>query len=1062
MGSCASTSSVQEVKTAECRATGGPPARDKSNPPSACDEADNSEAGVPVAGAAPVNGWQDDDSTHCPGDARVLPAPCHEEPSLDTDESPLLSIPELTEEDNCLVGKPAAAPPPPTAAALTPSPAAAPALTAHAEQQQQRRSSSGSGSGSGSGSDGGVLGRPSPLQDSALSTSLPQTAERWQHPLVTIFLDSEHEEGEENGTIPLAIEECDTQRFFHGVKALEMLTDCTFFKGMCEGKHDTGSYKAKQQFRFWEHLHIPPHLALPLLARIKHCVDSIVFYLLRESLTAMHGCQVTCRTGVVQVLDEHGQASTEKVNVDELASNIVAIVNTSISMLERSKPLSKCRLTSSTTSTSTSHTSPPTLPSTDSKKKLKEERKPMSHAHLKKFVTNALYLLKYLAYGSALLSPNVPYLSYSNHPPVSHGDLEGMARAPRCSEEEPEAARPADTSASMILGRGMSLPPIRRVGHSASMRTAASAGRRASAEGDVELLPKHFYCFSVSALLTQCMRASQFVNPAEGMMGGRDVSEGLLAMYGVCKNLGLLVAKAPGVKVKVDAASSGWFATLPLYLLAPSVKADLLYLSCCESQFRLNVCVMRHRILDDVRQEVFRKSSWQGVSHRALHTVERWGGRRKQECGGFEAASSAGFWKISPMFRDEGARIERGEGHGPRKELFDLLADQTWAKYRHPLSLNKRCTATLHEGSAAVQLHWITKRCATEIPAWSKLSFGDSNDSFTSEVQSVEKTESCLWTVRLVNAATFSMKNVGVSLAARSDPLLLKEGVCTWFSQEEEYALDAEITEEQETRLQSWGLLGWMASQALGNGVSFNLGLPVVFYKLLLMWPKYNEEELLAGLKHTHFDLELTLEKIKALPEATFRDLLTAEGLGTMTVDEYVQQYVRDQLRNQIYPRMSAFVVGFRGSGVADLPVFASLRADELRLIIQGRSDDGLSNFYFRKEFIVTSPSEMFECQHNKIFQEILWEVVDGGFGAPTAQLQVCGTARLSKKREQKGTTERDLSHHATPHAGRAQARIPPVRHRSHLPPFPPAARAPRDLSPLHLFHRTRVLGMVC
>eukprot|EP01061_Rhynchopus_euleeides_P001461 TRINITY_DN11034_c0_g2_i1.p1 TRINITY_DN11034_c0_g2~~TRINITY_DN11034_c0_g2_i1.p1 ORF type:complete len:784 (+),score=214.76 TRINITY_DN11034_c0_g2_i1:3-2354(+) len=502
------------------------------------------------------------------------------------------------------------------------------------------------------------------------------------------------------------------------------------------------------------------------------------------------------------------------------------------------------------------------------------------------------------------------------------------------------------------------------------------------------------------------------------MLGDRALTASLVSAHDVLSRLGVVLGRSTWEKYPSCTASCSrpadacteWFQNLPLFAIGPAVKSDLLYVCSSVAQRKLPLTNLRRPyILEDASGFVQKAGAWGGLratdflkepppslsSQLALLGGPVRGSLVQQHSRASQStAASRGldedlgsFWKMFPTFSDTDGLPEQGEGHGPRKELFDLCAEAALSPWRRAVNISKKCrSAEVTEGSPVLTLHWAGEHLIVPVPQWCRLTIRgpSASEEFVAEVQSVEQ-KKLLFTVRLTEPAPFTSKQVTVGLSLRGCPLFVKgDEQHSWFNKDEELGTTPyeKLSEKHQRTLQQYGCLGWLAGQTFGNGVPLNFGLPPIFFELLRIWPEY-DPSLEKGLGTTHVDLMATVDAIRKVPKDVFVEMLEAEGHSpNLSLDAYVSQYVKDAVFDSVFNQMSAFVSGFRSTKVVDYPVFQSLRAAELQLLLQGRVDDGTSDFSFSNEFIISHPEELRESVHNRIFKDVLWEVLEGGFGA--------------------------------------------------------------------------------
>eukprot|EP01059_Diplonema_ambulator_P005080 TRINITY_DN14800_c0_g1_i3.p1 TRINITY_DN14800_c0_g1~~TRINITY_DN14800_c0_g1_i3.p1 ORF type:complete len:918 (+),score=143.44 TRINITY_DN14800_c0_g1_i3:62-2815(+) len=484
-----------------------------------------------------------------------------------------------------------------------------------------------------------------------------------------------------------------------------------------------------------------------------------------------------------------------------------------------------------------------------------------------------------------------------------------------------------------------------------------------------------FYVKSINKLFT-CMR-NTLVVPSAGSMSKYQLEAGLEHLEAILRCVGIIPGLEPASPK--SSAASEWFSSLPMYALDPITKGSLLYIICNEDQRRLSLNpIRRHAVLSDALALVKTSGYWTPAPKKMYgpNATAQWSGKRTD------------FLKFFPAFEGPDGVIEYGEGHGPRKEFFDLAAEALTSAWGPDIDLSKKCTGELVKGSKTVML---VVNCDKEvvIPAWSVLVFAlpDLRENFEAEVVKTERNEETL-KITLSTEAPVSSTSPSIALRLRASPIFQGDSTGYWFRETESLgqAPSQTLTPSQLQILDTCGLAGWLLSQCLGNGVTMNLGLPVVFYKMLKKWPDWDPSAV--PLSELSPDLYSSLEAIKNLPERDYREVLEVDGLpGNLTREEYIRRRVQDHVKNDIHNQMTAFTHGFFSTGLKDVGVFNACRPEELRLVLQGRGDDGVSDFDFHEEFHILESQDFREGDHNLVFKDILWKVIEGGLGAPRDQV---------------------------------------------------------------------------
>ena len=510
------------------------------------------------------------------------------------------------------------------------------------------------------------------------------------------------------------------------------------------------------------------------------------------------------------------------------------------------------------------------------------------------------------------------------------------------------------------------------------------------------MLPSNFYVSSINHLM-EAMRIS-LVLPSAGLLSQRQLEDGMSEMYELLLLFGVVV-EPPSSHIGNSTRSDPsiqypWIGTLPLLLFTATTKSSLLYIVSLFSQQRVSLNPLRrHLILKDAQNLLRMQSLWSGVP-KTLFSGNNLA---------FNIQTSDGkgnkFFRLFPVFAGRGSNsVEHGEGHGPRKEFYDLCASLLTSSYSPENNLQNKYHAELSEGSRTIivsdEPHYDSSdedvELATAIPVWSLMLMTDSETSFEAELVQKPTIVDGKYHFVLSKPAPFSGKSIPVAVKTRNCSLFYSQSVSegVWFHEiDPTLGTTTRPTQEQLSILQDYAFAGFLLGHAICNGVSMSFGLPVLFFKLLSCWPckpKLEDTKLLSEALHE------SLVKILSMKDGEFKNLMSLEETPELTRSQYVDQKVDSLLYSGIKNQMTALVWGFRKTGIQTDQIFKSCTPNELQLIIQGRADDGISDFSVRDEYKVIEAEEFSDHSYNKIFADILWQVIDSGFGAEPEDVVCC------------------------------------------------------------------------
>eukprot|EP01010_Urceolus_cornutus_P002420 NODE_30_length_3033_cov_260.696716_g26_i0.p1 GENE.NODE_30_length_3033_cov_260.696716_g26_i0~~NODE_30_length_3033_cov_260.696716_g26_i0.p1 ORF type:complete len:901 (+),score=200.60 NODE_30_length_3033_cov_260.696716_g26_i0:163-2865(+) len=373
------------------------------------------------------------------------------------------------------------------------------------------------------------------------------------------------------------------------------------------------------------------------------------------------------------------------------------------------------------------------------------------------------------------------------------------------------------------------------------------------------------------------------------------------------------------------------------------------------------------------------------------------------------------FFKMFPFFHLEGGdsdkAVERGEGHGPRKEFFDLAAEelmQEWGPVRDApgtvahVTVNESVVIIAGCATNSAFLTLGTKavlRCQgqeafsgviTDISRPSRKSL-DALDSLEGQLSS-SNTNLATFSFRLAAIATFTGKAIFAYQLAKV-PLFKRTSDYCWFNPAIPHfaeggggspATENSSTDQSAHRhyRETFALAGWLAAQAITNGVSLPVPLPVAFFKYLL----YDSETFTpsdADILELDSSMGRTIERIKQMNDVEFQAMLELEEADkNMSKDRWIKEKMSEIFNAEgVSQQMGWFRSAFHSTGILRSIVYHTLFPEDLQTVVVGRPDDGLSDFNLATEFRIVADSEFSRYPHNKLFLDTLvTDVLDKRF----------------------------------------------------------------------------------
>eukprot|EP01062_Namystynia_karyoxenos_P062530 TRINITY_DN55428_c0_g1_i1.p1 TRINITY_DN55428_c0_g1~~TRINITY_DN55428_c0_g1_i1.p1 ORF type:complete len:897 (+),score=278.20 TRINITY_DN55428_c0_g1_i1:81-2771(+) len=478
--------------------------------------------------------------------------------------------------------------------------------------------------------------------------------------------------------------------------------------------------------------------------------------------------------------------------------------------------------------------------------------------------------------------------------------------------------------------------------------------------------PSAFYLSSVNHVVG--VIDGTIVRPHIGTESPEETVQGIRALVPILSCFGVLLSTSQPMIDDDDALS--WMRYLPFFAFDAATKGLLLYVSAtvigCKRLSATALC--RQTPLDGLM--------------RAARAAGVFNGHGEGGAGGGCLA------RLTPQFAGES-----GEGHGPRKELFDLLGHELQSEWGPEVASDTfGATASLQEGSAHVLVSFPADRLPPAgLGPGCQLLFRSLADAFDHEYIRIDDTLELVChqvdaegdgALRLrcdkispvtVDGRTFGLRPPAVP-CFRAD----RASHAVWLNTAIPELAEGRSGSERERWLDRYAFVGWLLTAAIANGVAIPLGLPPVFFAMLKDWPQYQpREHHLASLGGGEGG---QLRRIRSMSGSDYAELLRLHQLPAATSrEEYVRQLAAEILDTQIRPQVDAIAASFDASFLRTALPFRHCSPDELRSIVCGRRDDGLGDFNLRCEFRVAVDSEFRRFPHNEVLLDVLWDVIDSG-----------------------------------------------------------------------------------
>jgi hypothetical protein len=169
---------------------------------------------------------------------------------------------------------------------------------------------------------------------------------------------------------------------------------------------------------------------------------------------------------------------------------------------------------------------------------------------------------------------------------------------------------------------------------------------------------------------------------------------------------------------------------------------------------------------------------------------------------------------------------------------------------------------------------------------------------------------------------------------------------------------------------------GWLAVQAIANGVVLPLPLPATFFRFLLDPKKYRITE--AEIQDLDPNTVRNINRVRSMAPAEFKGMLEYEELDPkLSKEDWIQQTLTDIfMSDTVKDAMEHFRSAFFSSGLRRSTIFPQLQPEDLQAIIVGRLDDGVADFDLEAEFRILPESDFTRFPHNEVFLKTIFEVI--------------------------------------------------------------------------------------
>jgi hypothetical protein len=465
-----------------------------------------------------------------------------------------------------------------------------------------------------------------------------------------------------------------------------------------------------------------------------------------------------------------------------------------------------------------------------------------------------------------------------------------------------------------------------------------------------------------------------------------------------------------------------WINLLPVFALSESSMQGLTYLyAVVAGQQRVVLQpIMRASVLAHVAQAL-----QTNPATRELHRYTMGADGSK-----FTPPSSH---KAFPLFATEGIGLESGEGHGPRKELFDSIGVDLTATRGPAMDLTSAVSVTILSGlkelsstriangqvasavgGAVCLLTWrqsklvrrfnqgdtLTATMALQ-PAGRPSIHGSSQPSpnavsecweVQKEIEAVAPNE----TILLLVAPTRLPQGYRLqSLLAfqKREPLFVHENAeqHAWFN--------PSLSDRNEALPGQLWAAGWALANAIPNGLMLSAPLPPLLFYFLRLFD-ISEMSFPSDVRHAiveRMDLNMLnllkpslsaqAKQVQDLSLGDFAELVGAEGMDPRSTSraQYIQEtivkgsvFCCDGSPDTTMKHIESFCRGYFSSSAAACPalLFSGSTKRLLRYLC-APVDDGSQDFSFQEHFRLVEAAEFTQFPHSRVFRELFFQSLE-------------------------------------------------------------------------------------
>eukprot|EP00760_Papus_ankaliazontas_P014707 PhM_4_TR16134/c1_g1_i3/m.88200/K10587/UBE3A, E6AP; ubiquitin-protein ligase E3 A len=345
-----------------------------------------------------------------------------------------------------------------------------------------------------------------------------------------------------------------------------------------------------------------------------------------------------------------------------------------------------------------------------------------------------------------------------------------------------------------------------------------------------------------------------------------------------------------------------------------------------------------------------------------------------QEQGIFHASDT--FYKVSPYFRSvtSGGKsaVQAGEGHGPRKEFFDLVAAAMCQPFSPEEEPRGAVVATAEVGSFEVHLKHTASALIPPLRPGDRiiLQLPHTRVRHTPTITQVGSLSSEETKLTVSDRFDEPCTNCSISFArAHIPPFTINDGAAhAWFNPQA-------LQQSPVVASNLFTLVGWMMANAIANGVLFPIPLPALVFKMLRQWPNYTpSEQDMKDLDESHAH---TFRQIRSASPDDLKEMVGMDDLdATTTADEYINVLVQRYLKEDVERAVGHMHTVLERTGLTKTAPWCAVSPDDLQALICGRGDDGMSDFNMQEEYTVVFDESFGAHSHNEKLKDVFWAVM--------------------------------------------------------------------------------------